>query len=128
MATFLTRREAQHGAKVEREQKRCEKRHWKDLWWLGTREVLDDKQIYELYKLSEKYSNYGPRQLEFELNKIMEYQEFLKRQSAKSDDPFMNALQKHLADHEVRTQAQQKQADKKIVYAHPIEKLALKNK
>lgn len=126
MATFLTRREAQQRAKSEREEKRAEKRKYNDLCWAVKRRLLTEREVYELYKLSEKYSTKGPEQLEFELGEMMKLQDYYRRRSGNSNDPHLNALQKHLADHEARTEAQNRQASKKLVYAHPVEKLAAK--
>lgn len=119
MATFLTRREAQQRAKTEREEKRKEQRYYNDLKWAVRRRALSEREVYDLYKLSEKYSKFGPEQLEYELGELMKLQEYFKRHSTKSEDPYMNALQKHLYDHEQATKREEKRAAKPLIHAHP---------
>ena len=128
MATFLTRREAQHRAKVEREQKRKEKLYFSDLQWAAKRRYLTEKEWYDLHKLNEVYGTWGPERSEYEFRVLGEMREFFKRHQVGSKCPHLNALEQHLANHTEAVKQEEKQKSKKIVHAHPSEKLALKNK
>lgn len=128
MATFLTRREAQQRAKVEREQKRKDKLYFSDLQWAAKRRYLTDEEWYDLHKLNEVYGSWGPERSEYEFHVLGEMREYFKRRKVGSKCPDMNALEQHLANHAEAVKQEEKQKSKKIVYAHPIEKLALKNK
>ena len=133
MSTFLTRRDARQRLeekKLEAAERRKEtrrlKRYYSDLVWASKRRLLSEKEVYDLYKLSEEYSNYGPERLEYELDQAMKVQEFFKRHAKNSDDPYMNALQKHLYDYNEKTERLEKNSSKKLVYSHPTERLAAK--
>jgi hypothetical protein len=124
MATFLTRREAQQRAKDDRAEKRKEKLYFSDLLWAAKRRYLTEKEWYDLHKLNEVYGSWGPERSEYELGVLSEMREFFGRHQVGSKCPHLNALEKHLANHAEVTQREEKVASKKIVKAHPTEKLA----
>lgn len=126
MATFLSRREAQERARQEKEQKRQDKLRHKDLMWAAKRRYLDDQEWYELFALDRTYGKWGPEQAEYEFGVLEELREFFARHAVGSKCPHMNALEKHLALNAERQEADAKQKSKKIVKAHPSQKLAAK--
>jgi hypothetical protein len=126
MATFLSRREAQERARKEKEQKRQDKLRHKDLLWAANRRYLDDQEWYELFVLDRTFGKWGPEQAEYEFGKLGELREFFARHAVGSKCPHLNALEKHLALHAEKEETQAKQKSKKIVKAHPSEKLVAK--
>lgn len=128
MATFLTKREAKQRAQDERAEKRREKLYYGDLLWAAKRRYLTDKEWYDLHKLNEVYGSWGPERSEYEFSVLGEMREFFKRHQVGSKCPHLNALQQHLANHSEAVEREEKQANKKLVYAHPTEKLAAKTK
>lgn len=128
MATFLTRREAQQRAKSEREEKRKQKLYFSDLLWAAKRRYLNDKEWYDLHKLNDVYGSWGPERSEYEFHVLGEMREFFKRHQVGSKCPHLNALEKHLANHAEAVKQDEKRASKKLVHAHPSEKLAARAK
>jgi hypothetical protein len=126
MATFLTKREAQQRAKEEKEQKRQDKLHYSDLMWAAKRRYLDDKEWYEMHKLHMTYGTWGPERSEYEFGILEEMRKFFERHEVGSKAPELNALEKHLAMHAEKQERQEKEKNKKIVPAHPSEKLLKK--
>lgn len=131
MSTFLTRRDAkqrleekkQEAAKEREEKRRLRLRH-KDLMWCAKRRYLSDEEWYELHKLDNVYGKWGPEQAEYEFGKLAQLREYWHRHDrVKEGDPHLDALQKHLALHEERQHGEGRELSKKIVYAHPSEKL-----
>jgi hypothetical protein len=128
MATFPTQREARERRKNEREQKKKERLYFNDLMWAAKRRYLDEKEWYDLHKLNEEYGSWGPERSEYEFSVLGEMREFFKRHEVGSKCPHLNALEKHLADHASKQRVEEKARSKKIVKAHPSEKLVAKLK
>lgn len=115
MATFLSRREAQERARQEKEQKRADKLRHKDLMWAAKRRYLDDKEWYELFQLDKRFGKWGEEQAEYEFGILEELRNFYKRHEVGSKCPHVNALQRHLANHEENKKTDKKQKAKPIV-------------
>ena len=127
MSTFLSRRDAQKNAAEEKAEKRRLKLRHKDLMWAARKRYLNDDEWYELHKLDNVHGKWGPEQAEYEFGKLAQLREYWQRHDrVKEGDPHLNALQKHLALHEERLETEEKIASKKIVHAHPSEKLLQK--
>lgn len=126
MATFLSRRDARETKREEKEEKKKLKLYYSDLLWAAKRRYLSDKELHDLYKLAPTYSNWGPERMEHELGELEKLREFFGRHQVGNQSPELNALQKHLGLHEERQQREEKELSKKIVYAHPSEKLLQK--
>jgi hypothetical protein len=126
MANFVSRREAQQRAREDKEQKRQDKLRHKDLLWAAKRRYLDDSEWYELFILDRTFGKWGPEQAEYEFGVLQELREFFGRHQVGSKCPHMNALEKHFALHAEKEKTEAKQESKKIVKAHPSEKLTTK--
>lgn len=131
MSTFLTRRDAKQrleDKKLEATEKRKETRRLKlrhkDLLWAAKNRFLNNDEWYELHKLDNEYGKWGPEQAEHEFGKLAQLREYWQRHGrVKEGDPHLDALQRHLALHEERLETEERIASKKIVHAHPSEKL-----
>lgn len=123
MATFLSRREAKEEKAIEKEQRRQNKLRHKDLLWSAKRRFLSDEEWYELHVLDRTFGKWGEEQAAYEFGVLAELREFFARHQVGSKSPELNALEKHLAMHAEKTQQEQKQKSKKVVTAHPSQKL-----
>lgn len=131
MSTFLTRRDARQQLEDKRredaqkkEEKRFRKLRHKDLFWACKRRFLNDNEWYELHLLDREFGKWGPEQAEHEFGKLEQLREYWRRHGQiKEGDPHLDALQKHLALHQEQQEIKEKGANKKIVKAHPSEKL-----
>lgn len=123
MANFISRRETEEKKRQEKEEKQQNKLRHKDLMWAAKRRYLDDSEWYELFVLDRTFGKWGPEQAEYEFGILSELREFFKRHKVGSKCPHMNALEQHLARHAEKTKQEEKQKTKKIVKAHPKQKV-----
>lgn len=122
MSTFISRREAQEKQRKEKEQRRKNKLRHKDLLWAAKRRYLTNDEWYELHILDRTFGKWGEEQAAYEFGVLAELREFFARHQVGSKSPAMNALERHLAMHAEKQENQEKQKNKKLVYAHPDEK------
>jgi len=116
--SWKSKRQVKEEKAVQRQETRNEKLYFSDLWWAAGRRFLNDKEWYDLHKLSLVHGKYGPERLEYELGKFEELREYFRRHSVNSKDSFMNALERHVAIHREREEKEKAANEKPIVKMH----------